>query len=516
MRRLACRAVLVLTVGAVLGATVGSGSAGAATKPKSGGSLKVLIASVVTAIDPGGPLQTAIAAPTIEYPAELAIFDGLLVADAVTGTGKPRIATGMTSKDNLVWTMKLRTGVKFSDGTTLDADAVKVNWDRVQNKTPVVPARANMTGMTWVVNDPQTITITIKDPTPDFPYLFATWPQNMIVSPAQIKSNEAQIARAPIGAGPYTVKEYDTNSQIVLVKNPTYYGKTYLDQITIAFVTDEAQRLATIRSGGADMIRTSSPETKAQAVQAGLRATDVPTGGGPTLGFNTAKPPFNDVRARKAVQLAFSPKEINDRLFAGQAEITETLFPKSSPYYDDTKLVKPSDKKAQALFDELAAEGKPLNFTLTTVATAQYANVGAWFQTKLAAFKNITMKHQVYLQGSLTNALLIPGSYDAVLSIVQAVVPSEFAVFYQTGGSKNYGKFSSPAMDAAMLKARTGATVKARADAAKEIQKLINDQAVSVPYQRAPNVMVLSKAIKGYASVNFNVPDWSKIWKTAS
>jgi peptide/nickel transport system substrate-binding protein len=515
IRRLACHAVLVLTVGAVLGATAVSSSAGAATKPKSGGSIKVATASVIPSLDPG--VQNATPAPTIEYPAEFAIFDGLFVADALGGAAKPRIATGLTSKDGLVWTLKLRTGVKFSDGTTLDADAVKTNWDRIQNKVPAVPGKANMTGATWVVNDPQTMTITLPAANLDFPYLLSTWNQNLIVSPTQIKSAESTIAKAPIGAGPYTVKSFDPNSSVVLVRNPNYYGKTYLDQITLAFVTDEAQRIATIRSGDADMIRTSSPDTKAQSVAAGLKVVDVPAGGGQGIQFNTAKPPFNDVRARQALELIIDHNVINKVVNTGAATVFETLFPKGSPYYDASSAVTtPNDKKAQALFDQLAAEGKPVSFSLISPSTPSMANVAQWLQTKLATFKNVTMKINIFTNGSITNTFLIPGNFEAVTVAQQGSVPSEFATYWQTGGGKNYGKFSNPQMDAAILKAKSGATLKARADAAKDIQAVLKDQLPMLFYQRSPNVTVVGKSIKGYAFVNYNVPDWIKIWKSAA
>jgi peptide/nickel transport system substrate-binding protein len=407
--------------------------------------------------------------------------------------------------------------VKFSDGTTFDADAVKTNWDRIQNKTPAVPGKANLAGATWVVNDPQTLTITLKDPNVDFPYLLSTWNQNLIVSPTQIKSAESTIAKAPIGAGPYTVKSFDPNSSVVLVRNPNYYGKTYLDQITIAFVTDEAQRLATVRSGDADMLRTGSPDSVAQAKAAGLTIKDVGGGGGQGIQFNTAKPPFNDVRARQALELVFDAKVMNKVVNTGVATVVETLFPKGSPYYDASGVVTPpNDKKAQALLDQLAAEGKPLSFTLITPATTSFSNVAQWLQTKLATFKNVTMKLNIYTLGSITNALLIPGNFESVTVTEQGSVPSEFATYFQTGGGKNYGKFSNPQMDAAILKAKSGATVKARADAAKELQTVVKDQVPSVFYQRSPNLTIVGKSIKGYAFVNLNVPDWTKIWKSAA
>jgi peptide/nickel transport system substrate-binding protein len=176
----------------------------------------------------------------------------------------------------------------------------------------------------------------------------------------------------------------------------------------------------------------------------------------------------------------------------------------------------PNDKEAQALLDQLAAEGKPLSFSLSTPVTPSYLNVGQWLQTKLANFKNVTMKLMTYTLGAITPALLAAGNFEAVMFSQQGAVPAEFATYYQTGGGKNYGKFSNPQMDAAMLKAKSGATVKARADAAKDIQALVKDQVPIVFFQRTPNVTVLGKSIKGYAFVSYNVPDWSKIWRTAA
>jgi peptide/nickel transport system substrate-binding protein len=514
-QRFGARAAVVLVVCGVVGASLGTGSAGAATKPKSGGSIKFLQANPVGQLDPA--LGSALPGSSVEYPAYLAIFDGLLSPNAVTGQAEPRLAKSFTSKDNLVWTMKLQTGVKFSDGTAFDADAIKVNWDRIQSRTPTVAAKANFAGVaSYAATDPSTLTITLKEPSPDFAYLLSTWAQNWIVSPAQIKSNEAQIARSPAGAGAYTVKEFVLNNQIVLTRNPTYHGKTYLDQITIGFVADEAQRLATFQSGAADLLRAGSPTETASAKQAGLEVRPLETAGGAALQFNTARPPFNDVRARRAIQLAFDVDELNKAAFAGAATPVRSIFPKQSPYYGGVNMTKSNDKKAQALFNELAAEGKPVSFTLHTIAATQWTVMGSWLQTKLAGFKNVTMKHEIFGSGSLTNTLLIPGQFDVAAVAQLGVVPSEFAINLQTGGGKNFGKFSDPAMDAALKAASAATSVQARAAAAKDLQIALNDQVPVLMYHRVPSAAVISKKVKGYAFVFFNVPDWTKLWTTAS
>jgi peptide/nickel transport system substrate-binding protein len=479
--------------------------------------LKYVTSVALGNLDPA--LGNPIPSPNNETPAYLAIFDGLLTPDSVKGVAKPRIGS-MSTKDSTVWTLKIQSGVKFSDGTLLDANAVKTNWDRIKNRTPASPARPNFDDVvSYVVSDPQTMTITLKAPNPDFPYVLSTYAQNYIVSPAQLASSEAQVARAPIGAGAYTVKDFVVNSTFTAVKNPNYYGKTYLDSITMSVVIDESQRLATVQSNGADLMRSTDVTTSAKAKSAGLNITNLNTAGGMIVLFNMSKPPFNDLRARQAIAYAFdSAAMIKGTLTGGETALT--LFPKGSPYYDaSVQQLKPNDKKAQALFDELAAEGKPLNFTLGISSSTQHGTTAQWLQTKLASsFKNVTMKINPLLAGSTVSTFFTPGNFEAGLYLNTGVTASDFAQYFQTGASKNFARVADPAMDAALRKLGVASNAGARAAAAKSVQELVFKTIPAVFYARNPNLVVVGKDVKGYSpsAYYYNVPDWTKIWKSAT
>jgi peptide/nickel transport system substrate-binding protein len=513
-QRFGARAIVVLTICGVVGTGIGTSSAGAATKPKSGGSVTFLLAVALTGLDPA--LQIALPSANNEAPAFLAIYDALLTPDAIKGVAKPRLAS-MSTKDSVVWTMTLKSGVKFSNGSVFDANAVKTNWDRIKNRA-VSPARPNFDEvLSYVVMDPLTLTITLKNPNADFAYLLSTYAQNYIVAPQQLATNEAAVAGNPIGAGPYLVKEFVRSSSLTLVRNPQYRGKTYLDSITMTLVIDETQRLNTMRSGGADMMRTTDASAAALAKQQqNLKTTNVNVAGGQSIVFNVSKPPFNDVRARQAISYLLDANAVNTAVYSGAADVISTVFPKGSPYYD-ASITRPktNDQKAQALFDELAAEGKPVDFTLTTTNTAQYINTGQWLQTKLAGFKKVTIKVTPLLSGSVTTTLLAPGNFQAVLFPPKFVVPADLVTYFQTGASKNYGRYTSPDMDAALRKATTASNASARIAATKDVQQILVKDLPVVFYVRDPNYMVLSKSIKGYdpGSYYFNVPDWTKIWK---
>src|SRR5262249_34522653 len=158
-----------------------------------------------------------------------------------------------------VWTLKLRSGVKFSDGTAFDAAAVKFNWDRAKDPAELSPAASIMKQVTSMqIIDPVTLKITLTAANSAFPAVIATTgPMTLIGLPAASAKSEPAYGSAPVGAGPYLLKEWVRRDHMTLVRNPTYYGKTYLDQIIIRDIPDEQQRYNTLLSGGADMSFTS-------------------------------------------------------------------------------------------------------------------------------------------------------------------------------------------------------------------------------------------------------------------
>jgi peptide/nickel transport system substrate-binding protein len=304
-----------------------------------------------------------------------------------------------------------------------------------------------------------------------------------------------------------------------MTKNPNYYGKTYIDTVVFKIIADASQSYATFQSGGADLQRTSDPTIIARAKQDGVKITNVEAAGGYALTFQASKVPFDDIRARQGIAYAFDAEAMNKAVWQGQAGLTPTLFPKSSPYYDaSAKQLRPNDKKAQALFDELAAAGKSLNFELTYSNDTVFTNVAQWFQTKLASFKNVTMKLNPVPAGAISPQFQQPGNFQLALQSVVASLPSEFAQYFQTGGGKNYGRFSNAAMDAAMTKVSVASTPAARQSSSKEFQKIFVEQVPNLLYQATPHVVLVSKNIKGYnpLSYHYNVPDWTTFWKSGA
>jgi peptide/nickel transport system substrate-binding protein len=189
-----------------------------------------------------------------------------LLYDTLLGTtpeGKlePRLATKVdVSKDGLTYTLHLRKGVKFSDGTPFDAKVEKMTVDRAIDPKMKVPQRSliNMIKEAKVVDD-YTLEIVLKYPFTPFMPTLSTFILSPI-SPAAIEKYGDDVRQHPVGAGPYMFKEWVKGDRIVFIRNPTYYGKKpTVEKLTFKIVPETATREAMLRSGQIDICYKPSP-----------------------------------------------------------------------------------------------------------------------------------------------------------------------------------------------------------------------------------------------------------------
>ena len=170
------------------------------------------------------------------------------------------------STNNTVWTITLRPGVQFQDGTPLDAAAVKLNLDSYRGAPGAPNASPDLfkiyLGFISDVSvvDPMTVKVTLNTPVPQFPaYLYSTGRMGMM-APAQLNAGDA-CATKMIGTGPFKLQTYLQNEKTVVVKNPNYWQKGYpkADSITFVPVTDGATRNNQLQGGQLDIMHQSNP-----------------------------------------------------------------------------------------------------------------------------------------------------------------------------------------------------------------------------------------------------------------
>ena len=168
---------------------------------------------------------------------------------------EPRLATKYeVSQDGLTYTIHLRKGVTFSDGTPFDAKALKLTLDRALDPNMKVPLRFQIVMIKEVsVVDDYTIRVNLKYPFAPFAPTLSTAVVTPI-SPAAIEKYGEDVRRKPVGAGPYVLKEWVAGDRIVLVRNENYYGpKPTVATLTYKIVPETATREAMLRAGQIDI-----------------------------------------------------------------------------------------------------------------------------------------------------------------------------------------------------------------------------------------------------------------------
>ncbi|MDI2128574.1 ABC transporter substrate-binding protein [Yinghuangia seranimata] len=452
--------------------------AGATGAPGSSGDLTVLITQETRGIDPAVSTISSLNGGT----QAAAVFDVLFWIDPKTGKAVPQLAEGATSDaEGKVWTIKLRPDVKFTDGTPLDAEAVKFNWERHQNPDNKSVAFAAAKGLTFEAVDATTLKVTLAAPNMAFDKLIA---HNLafIGSPTAIKADPKGFMAKPVGAGPFKVKSWVRDSALTLERNTAYWAKDkpLLSQVTFKPVMDQTQRLNALSAGQADLVTTANFKMVAEAKDKGLTvAYDEKNGGFMTM-FKTDKPPFDDPRARRAYALIMDPADRAAKIQGpdGAGQTLKTFLMPSSPFVDPTAVMPSNNKvEAQALLDQLAAEGKPLKFTYTTNSSAA-AHAGAeYWQAQTKGMKNIEMNLE-FLDGS---------SYATKVMIQKDFQAAEFAVTFDdpepvlynvldSKGAENRTGYSNPKVDEALDKARNSTDEAVRKAAYATVQQeLVKD-----------------------------------------
>ena len=378
-----------LTVGAVLLSGCGAGTAAGpaeSSTPKPGGDLVFLIDSLGATWIPN---NSAISS----YQGQIwgNLTDKLIYVDA-EGNLSPWIAESWDeSADKTQFTLHLKDGVTFSDGTPLDAAAVVANidiWAKGRpddgiNRIGLFPS-ANYVGAEAV--DATTVKVSFSAPTLSFIPTLA-YHGSILISPTTLALPAAQQAdlTKDIGSGPFVVEKVAEGDSVVLKKRDDYdwgpeavghQGAAYLDTITYKQVAEPTLRTASVESGQAQVAYNASPQDLEALKQEGL-TVETPRYLGFVNGYalNTSVAPFDDIKVRQAVQHGIDRDEILSTVYTPDWFAAESLFQSTVPEATDhTADFAYDPDKAAALLDEAGwtkgadgvrtKNGQTLSFTL--------------------------------------------------------------------------------------------------------------------------------------------------------
>ncbi|TFD59710.1 ABC transporter substrate-binding protein [Cryobacterium sp. Hh7] len=439
--------------------TTGAASDGT---PQSGGSLTVLLdggfsGGYATGLDPA--TSNTIGANLSQ---NSAIFGGLFVLnsdeDGQNGRIDPNQAESFEfSEDSLTLTMKLRDGITFSDGTPVNADAVVWNWIRDLNSnststpTNIVlnrdlqpeigdELRASIIGALPENYDPAKVERelgairALDDLTVEvnFSAINATFINglpgtnlNWIASPTAFeKLGAAEFKVSPVGAGPFTVVSTALSQKLVLERNPSYFmeGLPYLDGLTFQTTTGDQVAYQTLLAGQADVIEGLSTVSLAETAKtnADLVVTEAPMTSPYVVQLNTRIAPFDNLKAREAVYYATDWDAINQGVFKGAGEPSQSFTASAGLFYEpEVPGYRAFDlDKAKALVEEMGGLTVVLGTTNTGVAPV--VNTALQTQWQEAGIE-VELKNQAL--GDVISTF-ISGDWDAMLQTAGAWDPS--------------------------------------------------------------------------------------------
>ena len=308
---------------------------------------------------------TSAAAGAIDSVLYSNVFEGLTRFGS-DGSINPGLATSWDiSEDGLTYTFHLAEGVKFHDGTTMDAEDVKFSLDRARAEDSTNAQKPLFAGITDVtVVDAATVQVTLSAANGNFLFNMA-WGDAVIVAPESIEN----IKTTPIGTGAFMFDKWTQGDKIELVKNAEYWGTpAKLDKVTFKFISDPTAAFAAMMAEDVDAFGAfPAPENLPQFdADPRFKVLVGSTEGETILAMNNKMPPFDNVKVRQAVAHAINRQEIIDGAQFGYGVPIGTHFAPHNPDYVDLIGLSGYDpEKAKMLLAEAGvAPGTKVKMTL--------------------------------------------------------------------------------------------------------------------------------------------------------
>lgn len=410
-----------------------------------------------------------------QAPIYQAVYDTLIKREA-DGALSPMLATSWEpTQDGLSYTLKLREGVKFTDGEVFDSAAVKANVEHFKKANG--PFASSMKSVVGVETpDATTAVLKLSEADPGLPYSLSNAPGYM-GSPKALETTE--IKTNPVGSGPYVLDVANTvaGSKITLTRNADYWGdKLPYDKVEFQVLADETARLNALKSGQVDAAVLARTATAAEAEGAGLLHKPYATNWEGIWFFDrdgTKLPQLKDVRVREALSLAIDREALLQSVALGKGELTSQTFGPDAQGYDqalDGKYAYDPDR-ARELLKEAGAENLAVTLPVSQVFDPSiYDGIEQnWKDVGV----NVT-RHQ-WGPGQAIPSMLRGDFPVAYMSLVQRDDWRHMQLLLAPNATWNPFKTERPEINELITKVQTG-DEKVIAEAAKEINNIVVDE----------------------------------------
>lgn len=438
------------------------------------------------------------------------MFDGLLTVKK-DGSIEPLLAEKWENKNNTVWTFHLRPGITWSDGTAITAKDVVWSWQRLVDPKTASPY-ASYPGNMHILNaadisqgkkpvdslgvkavDDSTLEVTLTQPTASF--------LPMLAHPSLVPIDQVLVncfgdkwtkPEHIVTSGAYKVTDWVVNERIVAERNTRYWNNkaTVINKVTYLPISAETADVNRFKAGEIDITYTIPVNQFAQLRKTfGEQVSVEPQLATYYYEFNTTKPPFNDPRLRRALNMGLDKDIIADKVMAqGQRPAWVISQPEiggvklSPPDYSTWPREKRLAEAKKLLNEAGFNEAHPLSFNLlyNTMETHQRIAIAASSMWK----KNLGVEAKLQNQEWKTMLdTMHTGNFDAVRYawIADYDDAATFLNNFRTGSSENTSKYSNSAYDEALDNAAKAKDVVERGKYYQQAEDILARDVPAIP-----------------------------------
>lgn len=443
----------------------------------------------------------------------------LLILDPFTFELKPHLAESYTiSEDGKTMTFKIRSGVKFHDGTPLTAEVFKQSYERALNPKTASPVTGPDVSSIKSISAPDdsTLIFHLDEPSPSLlsNLTYSGYQQPISIEARNKYGNE--LGRNPVGVGPWKFESWKTGESITLVRNDEYkwaapfalnQGPVRPDKFVLKFIQDNQTMMAALDSGTIDIATVPPKDAKKYkdhkdfTVLEGMQPAEY------FIGMNLENEILQDVHVRKALNLAINKDALIMADLQGEGVPVYGPIPPTMIGYDaavEQYGYKYNAEQARQMLDEAGwkpnaqgireKDGKTLSLTMLTEDT----NPG--HQLVQSMFKEIGVEVHIQKYESAT-ALeqALKGEFDLFSTSHGSVDPDILHLLLHSSqiGGLNFFRLSDQQLDSLLNKGRTTTDQVLRQQVFADIQKRIVEQAYWIPLYSAKTFVVVSNRIQG-------------------
>ncbi len=460
--------------------------------------------NVINTLDPGK------ASLIPEFYVIWAIYNGLVKFDAKMNV-VPDLAESFNMTDDGTLEIKLRSGVKFQDGSSCTTDDVKFSLERILDEKFASPNRSKVSAIDKIaIVDPLTLRISTKEPFAPLLTFLANARTGTQILPRKIveAAQGDDFGKKPIGTGAYMLKDWRPGERVTLAAFDGYFGgKPKIGTVDLPLIAEESSGVTALLGSQIDLTSTA-PFADVPTLSTNPQIRLLKQAGLNTRYFqlNTRKPPFDDPAFRRAVSMAFDREALVKAVLFGEGVGMAGLIPPSLEYAY-------GGKRPLCTFDPAKAKAE--------LAKSKYANgaegaVLTWAQSwwkrtaeVFVAMVNQTLGTKLTLEVTDANTVftrLKAGDFQASMWGWLGFIDADEYTYdiVHTKGWRNFAGYSNPKLDALLEQARREIDRPKRGALYKEAEAMMIEDMPVVPVFCNNVHNLMSTKVQGFVQLPYS------------